>query len=187
MPSRPSAPPRCMKSSTKKAPIIPSSSRCRVVLGTQTFGSAWGPAKKQAEQRAAQIALEELGVLAPRSRCPRRSPRPRAARSKKAPTAARPPPAPPMGPPAPHRALRAARPRGFARRPGQGALIDGRKRFPHRRVRFRARRADRRPGHPHAAAARIDRLFRRHRPPALRQQKPRHRPSLHPAVPALPR
>ena len=35
-----------------------------MVLGTQTFGSAWGNAKKQAEQRAAQIALEELGVLA---------------------------------------------------------------------------------------------------------------------------
>jgi ribonuclease III len=45
----------------------PDHSKCfevRVVLGTQTFGSAWGNAKKQAEQRAAQIALEELGVLA---------------------------------------------------------------------------------------------------------------------------
>jgi ribonuclease-3 len=36
----------------------------RVVIGNRAFGSAWGPAKKPAEQRAAQIALEELGVLA---------------------------------------------------------------------------------------------------------------------------
>jgi ribonuclease III len=36
----------------------------RVVIGSRAFGSAWGPAKKPAEQRAAQIALEELGVLA---------------------------------------------------------------------------------------------------------------------------
>lgn len=36
----------------------------RVVIASRAFGSAWGPAKKQAEQRAAQIALEELGVLA---------------------------------------------------------------------------------------------------------------------------
>jgi ribonuclease III len=36
----------------------------RVVIGGRAFGSAWGPAKKPAEQRAAQIALEELGVLA---------------------------------------------------------------------------------------------------------------------------
>lgn len=37
----------------------------RVVVGSRAFGSAWGPAKKQAEQRAAQNALEELGVLTP--------------------------------------------------------------------------------------------------------------------------
>lgn len=45
----------------------PDHSKCfevRVVIGARAFGSAWGPAKKQAEQRAAQIALEELGVLA---------------------------------------------------------------------------------------------------------------------------
>jgi hypothetical protein len=45
----------------------PDHSKCfevRVVIGSRVFGSAWGPAKKQAEQRAAQIALEELGVLA---------------------------------------------------------------------------------------------------------------------------
>jgi len=45
----------------------PDHSKCfevRVVLGAQTYGSAWGAAKKVAEQRAAQIALEELGVLA---------------------------------------------------------------------------------------------------------------------------
>jgi len=45
----------------------PDHSKCfevRVVIGSRAFGSAWGPAKKQAEQRAAQIALEELGVLA---------------------------------------------------------------------------------------------------------------------------
>jgi len=45
----------------------PDHSKCfevRVVVGARTFGSAWGPAKKPAEQRAAQIALEELGVLA---------------------------------------------------------------------------------------------------------------------------
>ena len=45
----------------------PDHSKCfevRVVVGGRAFGSAWGPAKKPAEQRAAQIALEELGVLA---------------------------------------------------------------------------------------------------------------------------
>ncbi len=45
----------------------PDHSKCfevRVVIGPRAFGSAWGAAKKQAEQRAAQIALEELGVLA---------------------------------------------------------------------------------------------------------------------------
>ena len=36
----------------------------RVVIANRAFGSAWGPAKKPAEQRAAQNALEELGVLA---------------------------------------------------------------------------------------------------------------------------
>ncbi len=45
----------------------PDHSKCfemRVVIGSRAFGSAWGPAKKPAEQRAAQNALEELGVLA---------------------------------------------------------------------------------------------------------------------------
>jgi len=45
----------------------PDHSKCfevRVVIANRAFGSAWGPAKKPAEQRAAQIALEELGVLA---------------------------------------------------------------------------------------------------------------------------
>ncbi len=45
----------------------PDHSKCfevRVVIGSRTFGSAWGAAKKPAEQRTAQIALEELGVLA---------------------------------------------------------------------------------------------------------------------------
>jgi ribonuclease III len=45
----------------------PDHSKCfevRVVIGTRAYGSAWGPAKKPAEQKAAQIALEELGVLA---------------------------------------------------------------------------------------------------------------------------
>ena len=45
----------------------PDHSKCfevRVLIGSRAFGSAWGPAKKPAEQRAAQIALEELGVLA---------------------------------------------------------------------------------------------------------------------------
>jgi ribonuclease III len=46
----------------------PDHSKCfevRVVIGSRPFSSAWGPAKKQAEQRAAQLALEELGVLTP--------------------------------------------------------------------------------------------------------------------------
>ena len=46
----------------------PDHSKCfeiRVTVGSRAFGSAWGPAKKPAEQRAAQIALEELGVLTP--------------------------------------------------------------------------------------------------------------------------
>ena len=45
----------------------PDHSKCfevRVLINSRAFGSAWGPAKKPAEQRAAQIALEELGVLA---------------------------------------------------------------------------------------------------------------------------
>ncbi len=45
----------------------PDHSKCfevRVVIGSRAFGSAWGAAKKPAEQKAAQIALEELGVLA---------------------------------------------------------------------------------------------------------------------------
>jgi ribonuclease-3 len=44
----------------------PDHSKCfeiRVLIGGRAFPSAWGPAKKPAEQRAAQMALEELGVL----------------------------------------------------------------------------------------------------------------------------
>ncbi len=51
----------------------PDHSKCfevRVLIGSRTFGSAWGPAKKPAEQRAAQIALEELGVLAREEEAP---------------------------------------------------------------------------------------------------------------------
>lgn len=46
----------------------PDHSKCfevRVVIMGRAFGSAWGPAKKIAEQKAAQNALEELGVLSP--------------------------------------------------------------------------------------------------------------------------
>jgi len=46
----------------------PDHSKCfeiRVVIGGRAFGSAWGPAKKQAEQAAAHLALQELGVLQP--------------------------------------------------------------------------------------------------------------------------
>jgi ribonuclease III len=46
----------------------PDHSKCfevRVVIGNRAFVSAWGTAKKPAEQRAAQNALEELGVLPP--------------------------------------------------------------------------------------------------------------------------
>jgi ribonuclease-3 len=45
----------------------PDHSKCfevRVVIGGRAFPSAWGPAKKPAEQRAALNALIELGVLA---------------------------------------------------------------------------------------------------------------------------
>ena len=48
----------------EKGPDHSKSFEVRVAVGARTFGSAWGPAKKTAEQRAAQIALEELGVLA---------------------------------------------------------------------------------------------------------------------------
>ena len=48
----------------EKGPDHSKSFEVRVLLGPRAFGSAWGPAKKPAEQRAAQIALEELGVLA---------------------------------------------------------------------------------------------------------------------------
>lgn len=44
----------------------PDHSKCfevRVIISGQAFASAWGPAKKIAEQKAAQNALEELGVL----------------------------------------------------------------------------------------------------------------------------
>jgi ribonuclease-3 len=44
----------------------PDHSKCfevRVVIGPRAFSSAWGPAKKQAEQRAAELALMEMGVL----------------------------------------------------------------------------------------------------------------------------
>ncbi len=46
----------------------PDHSKCfevRVVIQGRGFCSAWGPAKKIAEQKAAQNALEELGVLVP--------------------------------------------------------------------------------------------------------------------------
>ncbi len=46
----------------------PDHSKCfevRVAIGSRHFTPAWGPAKKPAEQRAAQLALEELGVLPP--------------------------------------------------------------------------------------------------------------------------
>ena len=45
----------------------PDHSKCfevRVVIAGRGYGSAWGAAKKPAEQKAAQNALEELGVLA---------------------------------------------------------------------------------------------------------------------------
>jgi ribonuclease III len=48
----------------EKGPDHSKNFEVRVVIGARAFGSAWGAAKKQAEQRAAQIALEELGVLA---------------------------------------------------------------------------------------------------------------------------
>ncbi|HVT79425.1 MAG TPA: ribonuclease III [Phycisphaerae bacterium] len=51
----------------------PDHSKCfevRVLINTRAFGSAWGNAKKQAEQKAAQIALEELGVLAREEKLP---------------------------------------------------------------------------------------------------------------------
>jgi len=38
-----------------------------VSVGRREFGGAWGPNKKDAEQKAAQLALEELGVLEPES------------------------------------------------------------------------------------------------------------------------
>lgn len=44
----------------------PDHSKCfevRVVIGPHIYPSAWGPAKKQAEQRAAELALVEMGVL----------------------------------------------------------------------------------------------------------------------------
>jgi ribonuclease-3 len=36
-----------------------------VSIGSQRFPGAWGPNKKEAEQKAARLALESLGVLAP--------------------------------------------------------------------------------------------------------------------------
>jgi ribonuclease-3 len=48
----------------EKGPDHSKNFEVRVVVGSQAFGSAWGAAKKVAEQKAAQIALEELGVLA---------------------------------------------------------------------------------------------------------------------------
>lgn len=35
-----------------------------VTIGSRTFPGAWGPSKKEAEQKAARLALESLGVLA---------------------------------------------------------------------------------------------------------------------------
>ena len=37
-----------------------------VTVGGRRFSSAWGPNKKMAEQKAALLALEDLGVFAPR-------------------------------------------------------------------------------------------------------------------------
>jgi ribonuclease-3 len=37
-----------------------------VVIESRRFGSAWGPNKKMAEQKAALLALEELGVFSPK-------------------------------------------------------------------------------------------------------------------------
>ena len=48
----------------------PDHSKCfeiAVSIGARQFSSAWGPSKKEAEQKAARIALEELGVLDPDS------------------------------------------------------------------------------------------------------------------------
>ncbi|HEV7297810.1 MAG TPA: ribonuclease III [Tepidisphaeraceae bacterium] len=47
----------------------PDHSKCfevGVVIDTRRFTSAWGPNKKMAEQKAALLALEELGVLEPK-------------------------------------------------------------------------------------------------------------------------
>jgi ribonuclease-3 len=47
----------------------PDHSKCfeiGVRIDTRTFPTAWGPNKKQAEQKAALLALEELGVLDPK-------------------------------------------------------------------------------------------------------------------------
>jgi ribonuclease-3 len=47
----------------------PDHSKCfevSVVIDARRFTSAWGPNKKMAEQKAALLALEELGVLEPR-------------------------------------------------------------------------------------------------------------------------
>jgi len=44
----------------------PDHSKCfeiAVSIGYRQFPSAWGPSKKEAEQKAARVALEELGVL----------------------------------------------------------------------------------------------------------------------------
>jgi ribonuclease-3 len=46
----------------------PDHSKCfevSVLVDGRRFTSAWGPNKKMAEQKAALLALEELGVLAP--------------------------------------------------------------------------------------------------------------------------
>ncbi len=47
----------------------PDHSKCfevGVIIDTRRFTSAWGPNKKMAEQKAALLALEELGVLEPK-------------------------------------------------------------------------------------------------------------------------
>jgi ribonuclease III len=46
----------------------PDHSKCfeiAVTIGRRQFGGAWGPSKKEAEQKAARLALEQLGVLEP--------------------------------------------------------------------------------------------------------------------------
>lgn len=48
----------------------PDHSKCfeiSVVIGNKRFASAWGPSKKEAEQKAAYLALRELSAVVPRA------------------------------------------------------------------------------------------------------------------------